>query len=242
MKQEKVISIILGIRPEYTKTVFEYYKKCIDIENYSILTFIEPTIPEVTDVVKSFKAQNFCNIEVNVNKTRLDYHDNFIQAINKGFERNNYIILGGDDIIYGEDALIYFEKMNELFQNDPYVLTASGYNYNHGEYIQDYEKYRIYPCNRTGHLPWGFAMWKNSWDKIWNFYINNKHRLPIYNVEDTTHLLTLEGGYTEIRPVFSRANNIGKYNSRCFTPETFENVKVINWAETRPQPIEEFHF
>lgn len=214
----KIITMTLWKRPEYTKRVFDALEKCEGIENYTLIVCIDPGCDEVVSIVG---RAAFCAIDLVLNPKRLDCPRNTRQALSRGFEQSDFVVHIEDDTVPAPDALRFFEYCAERYREDQTVFTVCAYNKENPP-PEDY--YRLF--RNKWFIPWMFAVWKDRWDLIKDKFDFGRGGFGI-NMNKY-----FRGDRYEIRPRLARCQNIGRRNGRYCPSPKFHTLKQWNkyWA------------
>lgn len=232
-----VISMTHFRRPDYTRRSLAALSKCDGIEHCTLVLHAEPVD---ADVIAQLKAVSFCEARVTVNPTRVHADANTIMALDEAFALSDFCIHVEDDICLAPDALQYFWWARARYNDDPKVLSVSGYN--RGNEPHPADNHRVE--RRAWFHPWGVGLWRGR------YYKHRGHILRVTGVDPRTMRLNGAGtkgwdgalgivqerdGLVEVHPTLSRVQNIGVETSihdpAWFTPEWHStNQAVKHWA------------
>jgi Methyltransferase domain len=171
----KAIAITLYRRPDYTAKLFANLAQCYDIENYAVYISCDYDEAHKDDCLAvrrmafQFGQEGFAkSSHIMTNNPRLGIDLNKLAVLPEAFESSDFVILLEDDTPPAQDALRYFEAMNQMFKDDPSVMSISGYN----RYTEEEEHRRVLAEERY-HLdrgeqftPWGFGIWKDRYETV----------------------------------------------------------------------------
>ncbi len=90
------------------------------------------------------------------------------EGVTDAIEKYGRVIVVEDDLVTSTAFLVYMNKALDFYQNYPAVFSIGGYSYpkRRMNIPKDYE-YDTYACLRN--CSWGWATWKDRWDKVdWN--------------------------------------------------------------------------
>jgi hypothetical protein len=193
---QKVITMVLYNRPQYTKQVLNALRKCDGIGEYLILPFIEPGDDEVIELVRSI---DFAEVSATINSERLGGGHNTFQAWERGFEICDFIVHVEDDTVPAPDCLRFMEHCHSAYRDNQNIFSVASYN--------------RYPCiseqyyavsTRCAYTCWLVGIWRNRWPWAkadWN---------PDPNRYATHLAKRVKKEYLrEVYPLLSRAQNIG---------------------------------
>lgn len=226
----KSLSISLFNRFEYTKTLFEYLAKCINIEDYKIIISCEP-VDYMVEFAKEFLPNQ---TTVYKNNVILGCQANIFMSIERGFSLGgNFHIHLEDDTIPGKDFLQYCEWANRKFEKDQEIFSVSGYvnSNNKMKNCWDVKTDNINLTGKRKHFtPWGWGIWRDRWQEVkagWDFGYNN-------GGWDVNMANNLRKDRYEIYPKISRIQNIGALNGVHVKDAEWHNRNHYNeyWIET----------
>jgi hypothetical protein len=234
----KTISITLYNRSKYTKILLDHLNKCFNIDQYQIFIYCEPEQEEVIELAKSFRPNQ---TTITINPYKFGCNKNIFQAIDNGFQINNFHIHLEDDTIPAKDFLRYCEWANQTYVNNHNIFSVSGYvnsNNKIEQYIEantEFNKVKI----RNWFTPWGWATWKNRWMHVRNYII------PILNNPNISWDLVLHkivSLKSETFPMVSRIQNIGAENGAYCPGADWHRHNQYNeyWIETSNAYQEKF--
>jgi hypothetical protein len=198
---EKVIVMTAWRRPKYLARVLEALRRCVGIEEYTVIICAEPGNAEVETLVRGAWVGK-TTIPV-LNTERLGCARNTYEAFRRGFETGDYVILVQEDDELAPDALSFFEWAGERYAGCPKVMSVSGYNF-----TKDWQDWSVGLYAREARVrEWTssltLATWRDRWEWLkerWGFDVGWGPRICG---------LMKETGKGEVHPVISRVQNIG---------------------------------
>lgn len=197
---DKVIVMTAWRRPDYLTQVLESMKRCVGIEDYTVVICAEPGDAGVETLVRNARVGK-TTIPV-VNAERLGCARNTYEAFKRGFEVGDYVILVQDDDGLAPDALSFFEWAGEKYAGSQKVMSVSGYNFTRNWKDWTVGLYAREVRVRDWTSSFTVAMWRDRWEGLkgrWSF----EHWGP------GLCALMKETGRLEIHPTISRVQNIG---------------------------------
>lgn len=118
-------------------------------------------VEEIRKYIKGITG--FKEIRCIFNKQNLGSHQSIRQAFELVLNEHGSVIFLEDDIEVSSYFLKYMNDGLKLFENDTNIFSICSYSPNKLKIPKDYnEDTYIWPRNS----PWGFATWKNRWDKL----------------------------------------------------------------------------
>lgn len=237
---EKIITMTASHRPEYTRQVIDSLSLCYNAHLYKLVVFVEPISNEVINI---FKNIHFCEVELNINETRLGHTLNAHKSLNRGFELSDYVIRIEDDTLLAKDFLKFHEFCSKKFKDlKDFIFSVSA-----GHYSEPNKTYTSREINkftvRSAFSNQGWATWSDRWfepegaSEVWENpeIISNQHYKVNYKYGGWDGLLerTHRKDRSEVVSVIPRVKNIGALNGVHYvTPEHHkENIEVSDWAE-----------
>lgn len=233
----KTLSISLYNRPQYTKVLLDKLDKCFGIDQYKIFIYCEPINYDVINLAKLFRPnQTF----IKINDTKLGCNKNIYQALDNGLSINNFHIHLEDDTIPGKDFLIYCEWCDSFFAQNYDVFSVSGYinsNNKISQYI-DFNSDSNLVSTRNWFTPWGWATWRNRWDKVKEYLLSTINSHISWDVLLHNQIKDKQ----ECFPHVARIQNIGAENGTyCPGPVWHKNNQFNEyWIETIKQYTQSF--
>lgn len=222
----KLITTVHFNRPDYTRQCLDHLSRCVGIENYTLLAYVEPGNEEVISLLRNFSA---CQSEVTVHPHRFGCNRNTKETLFRGFERSDYVIHLEDDVLFAPDTLLYFEWARQF--HDSNLLSISAYHRSTEPADPHLILHRLWFC------PWGWATWKNRWETIqdhvtwdppsWDCHFARQKAWPI----------------SELHPAWSRSQNIGALSGiHVPSPEWHQSHQhVPSWIGTTDQICHTFY-
>jgi hypothetical protein len=240
MTLNKVITISLYNRVDYSKQVLEHLSKCIGVEDYEILVHIDrsPWVDELMDLVGGYSSD--LDIHVFSPAKNLGCNRSIYECLDWGFEDTDYLIHIEDDILLSYDALKYFEWAGETFKNDQTVFTVDGYNNENPFPVATCWSDNLHIVKKaTSFKPWGWAIWKDRWEGIkdrWQFNYGSRYEQGklVFGGGgwDVCMKQYLRGDRCRVYPLLARTKNIGAKNGTHTPSEEWHHRKhhVDVWA------------
>lgn len=125
-------------KPEETKHVLSSLEKCYGLENYNLLLFIDKahpnskSLPKNMELIQELKkysteAKNFYkSIELVISSNNLGPYKACYEIVERGLQKNKYVIFSEDDITFCKDTLNYFSECFKLREfTDPFCAGIS---------------------------------------------------------------------------------------------------------------------
>lgn len=215
-----VISFTVCGRPGYLSWVLESWRDVRGIADARLLFLCEPGCDEA---VALCEAVDFAERTVTVNKERLGILANPWHALEDGFARSDFVVLGEEDLIVSTDALEYLAWCRDRYRSDPGVLAVTTH------------QYAAQPGSMPGVMPqrfdqdpdphlWVWGTWKDRWEGIlrddwdmdysyrgWDWHIKDRH---------------LTGrGMRLMAPCLSRSQHVGRLGGIHCTPDQYETMR-----------------
>lgn len=127
----------------------------------------EKSYQKITEIIDSFKF-NF-EVELILHKTYLPISKSVVTSINKAFEKEDQLIILEDDIIPNQSFFKFCDLMLDKYRYSNEIGCINGCNLNA---INSPNGYFL---SSMGTPFWGWATWKNRWDKYRsdNYYWDN---------------------------------------------------------------------
>lgn len=226
----KIITSTHYNRPQCTSRMIDHLSRCVGIEGYKVLFFVEPGCDEVVSRIDSCDL----NKEVHVNSHLLGCWTNKKRALIEGFDRSDYVIHVEDDILLGKDALQFFEWAGEVYRDNDSVFSVTAYN------RIPKEQFFNTRCQHCGHptsyyeierrkqyTPWAWATWKSRWDEF------NEE----WNGQDMQLGLFYRNNRFEVFPTLSRCQNIGYESGVVGSTELLECIIKLRYTPRGPEFI-----
>lgn len=206
---------VLYIFSDAPANEFEY-QNVADVRYY-LDTFVENNKFKAVNIIKAEKNQGL--------------EKSIISGVTKIINEYGKVIVLEDDIVTSEDFLMFMNQALECYRDDANIWSISGYTINNKR-IAKYDK-DVFVGERAS--CWGWASWKDRWDKIdWEvkdyqqFKMNKRSRKAFNRGgADMANLLELQQkgvvnswairwcyqefkeGMVSIFPKISKVNNIG---------------------------------
>lgn len=163
------IAMTLYARPEATRKVFDCLLKCRELENFQLFVSLDRhpddrIYESVHGVMLEYRQRLPADSEFFTHSPKLNIDSNKLFVLGKAFENHDYVVFLNDDTPISEDGLNWFLFAGEKYKNDQSVHSISGYNrLPNGVKAEDVDPYAY--CVQTGYGVWGFALWKDRFDK-----------------------------------------------------------------------------
>lgn len=156
-------------RPSNLKKLLLSLEKNIQIKNSKVIFFIDhyktkneiQKNKEVIEIASEWSLRY--NVEINISKSNLGLKDNILNGINKTFEIYDKAIFLEDDLEVSKTFLEFMNYSLKKYQFNSKIYHVSGYNFpmnlknKNSSYFTRYMN-----C-------WGWATWKDRWEKNNNF-------------------------------------------------------------------------
>lgn len=187
------------------------------------------------DNIRSYlqEIDGFKSITIIERDRNLGLANSIITGVTEIINKYNKVIVLEDDIITSQNFLDYMNQALVFYEDDKKCFSISAYLYPSKKINYRYDGF-YYPRNAS----WGWATWKNRWEKVkwditeeefYNFY-NNKSKVKIFSLggEDMPNMLKLQiidkkinswairfdysrflNNAYSILPIVSKTNNIG---------------------------------
>ena len=127
---------------------------------------------------KSLKSVSF---EKFYNKNNLGCKLNVTNSIDKAFEKYDKLIILEDDTLPSKEFFVYTKNLLEIYENYDKVNMISGYNYLTKSKISE----KFFFSNYTN--IWGWATWKNQWEKRIELNKKSLNDFKKFNMNDIFH-------------------------------------------------------
>ena len=226
----KVITMVLYNRPDYTRTVLQALSECDGVEDYLLLPHIDPGSEEVLALAQAIA---FAETRVTVNNRRLGCGLNTFMAWQDGFTQADFIVHIEDDTVPARDCLRYMEHCSGAYGNDLTVFSVSSYN---REPCAPANYYRV--GRRSAYTCWLIGVWQDRW--LWA----KDHWNPDPN-RYATHLAreVQQMKWQETYPLLSRSQNIGAERGLHVHSAAWHHRyhHTEHWAGTFNLPSGDYH-
>lgn len=188
---DKIAPIVLFVynRTEHTRRTTEALLKNSLAANSSLFVFSdgpknvndEVKVRAVRDLVTSIKG--FSKIEIVFRDKNLGLANSVISGVSEVFKFNDRVIVIEDDVLTSPSFLSFMNKALQFYREEKQVFSLSGYPYP----VQIPESYRkdVFISYRAS--SWGWATWKNRWEKVdWDVkdfrnFISDKKAQELFN-------------------------------------------------------------
>lgn len=229
----KTITITTYNRPDYTKKVLDALIQCDGVDEYEILIKAEPSgHNKVSEVIKLACEFQHRNTKTVINPRKLGCSGNIYDSFRYVFANTDseYNIHLEDDIVPSKDCLRYFEWANSHFKNNNEVGVVSSYSKcsslikSSADHLSGLSKY---VKKHVWFTPWGWATWRNRWDKLGPQLLNLISNPNIRYLSWDGHLQSIlkKEKLYEVYPIVSRTQNIGALNGVHCPGEAFHREK-----------------
>lgn len=219
---EKVITMTLFRRPQYTREVLRHLLKCDGIDDYRVIIHIEPG---TAGVLQAASEAAFARKIIVENADQLGCTLNTRCAIEHGFQWSDYVIHFEDDTVPSRDCLRYFEWARGRYQNDPQIFSVCAYSKSRPD------SSRYHAVRRTPWFtPWGWATWQDRWDEI----------LPRLAAKAWGHRANeTRGSRCELQPLLARVQNIGaEFGAHCPSPDFHQKHQYNAFGAWSVEPLD----
>lgn len=203
-------------RPTYLRESLESWRKVRGVEDWRFYVFLEPT--DRTE--KMYEVLNdFDDIidGVVLNEEKLGVLKNPHKAMSQSFESSaDFTVLAEEDIVVTSDVLEYFTWAAETLQDDKKILAALAWS-DH-LYENDAQFSEVQTLEWFNPLIWG--TWRDRWEEVlsptwdltyewdgWDHHLNRQ--------------IIPDGGYSLVRPRYSRSQHIGKHEGTHMIPQNY---------------------
>lgn len=211
-------------RPQYMKEVIASWSRVRGIQGVVVEFHLEPGNQEVLDACINAPFMH----AIVVNGQVLGVQKNPWAALESGFQSDEFVIAGEDDIIVGTDTLEYFAWAEKEFRSRDDVLAISAARYE-ARKPEISSAVSVQPVFSS----WVWGTWRKWWEKVgpdwdadargWDYRLNY-------------HWCRGLGLHT-VQPHLSRAQHIGKFGGTHCTPEMFDSLSSRCFIEdVPPQP------
>lgn len=189
----------------------------------------------------------FADVLVEESDVTLGVWANKKRAIANGFKLSDFVIIVEDDIVLAQDALLWFEwhvTSGFIFQRPEVAIStcfALMFPYHPNRLVESYDILAVHTLGLLSkhfvnqmHHPWGWAMWRHTWDVIADKWTGQDIDLM---------RLMIENGWFESQPMVARCNNIGAFgvqrrgpndgtiHQRLVTSSDFHNIDSCLYSE-----------
>jgi hypothetical protein len=149
----------------------------------------EPIIQEIRTYLQTITG--FKSIRIHESKTNKGLATSIINGVSGVMAEYHKAIVLEDDLITSTNFLEYMNQGLEFYQDNPQVLSVSGYS----PIIKGLNSIDIYYTQRTS--SWGWACWEDRWNKIdwqaksYELFVNDNEAKSRFNAmgSDMTHMM-----------------------------------------------------
>jgi hypothetical protein len=196
-------------RPEHTKKTIEALKQNKLASESLLFIFADGNrsskdknaVNRVRDYISTING--FKEITITLRKKNFGLADSIISGVTEIINKYGKAIVLEDDIVTSPYFLKFMNEALDFYENDQKIFTISGYNF--PLTAPESYKYDIYISPRPS--SWGWATWKDSWDKVdWNPVKN-----PLLKSRKSLHSLLDKAG-KDLAPMLLKSIE-GKINS-----------------------------
>lgn len=161
-------------------TETDVYVFCDNYKNENSRKAVELT----REYINSLKNNNpFKSFNVEYAEKNKGLANSIIYGVTKVIDKYNKIIVLEDDLVSSENFLSYMNQTLNFYNNDMRIWSISGYTFNI-DIPKEYNE-SVYLSYRGS--SWGWATWKNRWDKVdwsvkdYNEFKNNYNKRRAFN-------------------------------------------------------------
>lgn len=153
-------------------------------------------VAEVRDVTKSLISggdgmPNPDNVHIQASEKNKGLATSIIKGVTEVIERHGKAIVFEDDLFLAPNCLRFMNEGLNKYEEDKSIFSICGYT-NRFKVPNGY-RYDTYVASRSS--SWGWATWKDRWDKVdwnlndWNAVIGNKKVFNKWGGSDCFHML-----------------------------------------------------
>ena len=184
-RQYAPVVVFVYNRPEHTKKMLEALNLLKEAVNTDIYIYADAPkneksvlkVSEVDKVINSFlKISKFKNTYYYKKDKNYGLAKSIIEGVSSVIEQYEKVIVLEDDLIVNNDFLDYMNRALEYYLCNDSIWAISGYTFP----LKALETYQedVYLSGRG--CSWGWATWKNRWDKVdWEFKDYTKFKFNI---------------------------------------------------------------
>jgi len=165
MKSYAAILVMVYDRLDSLKKCIESLQNCAEAKE-SVLYISSDAAYKSQDAEKIEAVRNyiqtvtgFKNVISIAPKENRGLNGSYNAAIDMIFKEHDTFIFLEDDIIVAPDFLKYINEGLEFYENDPKIISISGFSHSVFYAVDDKLKSEVYFTNRW--CPWGFGSWKD---------------------------------------------------------------------------------
>lgn len=170
-------------RPKHTKETLEALNKNIFADQSVLYIFSDAakndkgseSVNEVRDLIKTVKG--FKEVLITEREKNLGLANSIISGVTEIINKCGRAIVLEDDIVTSPHFLKFMNEALEFYRDDKRIYSISGYNF--PIKIPESYQHQVYISPRPS--SWGWATWKNRWEKVnWSiddfkeFILNSK--------------------------------------------------------------------
>lgn len=168
------IALFVYNRPEHTKKTLETLKQNVLSESSRLFIFADgpkegcrqEQIERIAKVREIIRSDRWCG-EVNIYESPVNrgLGESVRAGVTQILSQFGKIIVLEDDLLTSKGFLSYMNKALDFYQKYPAVFSIGGYTYPKEKMrIPEDYPFDTYVCLRN--CSWGWATWKDRWDKI----------------------------------------------------------------------------
>ncbi len=160
------IALFVYNRPEHTRRTLESLSRVRGFHPERLTVFADGPPPAASKALLEAVARTrevvkaiFPKTTVVESPTNLGLGHSILRGVGKIFERHEDIIVIEDDLIFSPGFLEYMDAALAFYRDEPRVMHVSGFMFPVDVELPETFFYRPTTC-------WGWATWKNKWQKI----------------------------------------------------------------------------
>jgi hypothetical protein len=236
-------------RPEHTeKTLESLNRNFLSYESQLIVFSDGPKNPEDQNEIKNIstlrdlvKSKNWCkSVQLICAKENKGAKKSILDGVNEVLEKHKKIIIIQDDLILGNNFLLFMNTALNLYEDEKKIRNISGYSYpiNKGSLKE------IFFMNNCS--SWGWATWTDRWKTQTENSGEQNAFKTLINDSSYDSLFVNEG--LTLYPKYSLVKNIGfkgegKYNYEVgFDPNTVISFPSVAIEESKIARKNTLHF
>lgn len=151
-----------------------------------------------------FQIRGFKEIIPIIHNTNKGLAEAYNESINLLFERFDRFIFLEDDVVVSPDFLNFMNEGLSYYENDPNVLSISGFSHSAFFEFEEDKKNKIYFTNRWN--PWGFGTWKKKFLNIPRYSLNDLKK----DLKRKSFVKKLDSIGIDLYPVFKQRLSSGE--------------------------------
>lgn len=207
-KTDLGISLTCFKRADYLKQVLDSLREALLYvgSNHFILyphiDYNNDNVVKLIDSIDWIETHKICN------KPPVGCNKNTLEAISRCAQNHKFILHLEDDTVLSKDALGFYLYLLGKYQDDPKVLSVSGYNktesLNEEEFYQHFTE-QFFCC-------WGCAFWQSKIDTVLQNWTPQLNFMNPQSWDSYLQEKLFANRYYQARPIVSRVQNIGAKN------------------------------